>query len=579
MKQAFIFLGLFWVGSAIMLSPSQLASAFAETTKVSLSVLTKGMVFQRVAMVALGAATIAIGFLVDSNRSESQEQNPAPSTSAANLEKTPWGWLTAVIAVALILRLIQLNSDLWYDEVVTLVESVRLPFDQLLMTYTSPNNHILFTIFAKFCTNLFGESPWSMRLPALIAGMGSLAALYWVGLKITDSRITLLATSLVAVSYHHIWFSQNARGYTGMLLLTLIGTGLFLEGLRRREPKIWLAYALVLALAMYTHLSAVFAFMGHGIIFLAILFGYRVGRHHRFFRSLVRPFPAAVDFWPLIGFGFGLLIVMQFYAILAPQIVHEFASRAGPGSGHAKVAEWTNPIWTGLEIFKSLDLSQKSLVALLLCGILCIAGYLNLLLKKPVIAMLIVVNIPITLAALLLINFHIWPRYFFVNIGFIAIVIVNGAFVVGRYIEHHFPPIHRFRPNFPVVSYAITLFVILASICTLPKNYRTPKQDFTGARDYIESVRNAQDTVAAVGISAYPYQNLYAPSWHAVSTPMELETDQKKQPYTWLVYSFPTYMKGAHPEMLNYIANHYELKKEFPASLGDGTIYVWKTRK
>ncbi|MCI0734289.1 MAG: glycosyltransferase family 39 protein [Methylococcaceae bacterium] len=485
-----------------------------------------------------------------------------------------------MIAAALVLRLIGLNSDLWYDEVVTLIEYVRLPLSQLLVTYTSPNNHILFSLFAKFCTTLFGESSWALRLPALVAGVASLAALYWVGLIITDARIALLATGLVTVSYHHIWFSQNARGYSGMLLLTLVGTGLFIEGLRQRDTdtKIWLCYALVLALAMYTHLTAVFPFMSHGLIYLVLFASHRIGARYPSFRSLASPFPGAKDYRPLIGFGFGLLIVMHFYAILIPQMFHKFVGRSVQESGPNKVVEWTNPIWTALEILKSLDLSHTSLIALVFGGVLCAVGYLDLLRKKPIVAVLIILNIPITLAVLLLINFHIWPRYFFVNIGFLSLIIVNGAFVIGAFLENRHFLKSRSRLNGRLVGFAITLLVIAGSISTLPKNYRMPKQDFSGARNYIEGLRNIHDKIVSAGITAYPYQKLYAPTWRSVTTISELKNEQKNAKNTWLVYSFPTYMKGVHPELLEYIQNHFELEKEFPGSLGDGTIYVWKSR-
>ncbi|MGH8548136.1 MAG: glycosyltransferase family 39 protein [Methylococcales bacterium] len=526
----------------------------------------------------MGIATAGVGLIYQRFRAEVATQTLAKLASGPKADPVAWSWLAALILTGLILRLIRLDSDLWYDEVATLIEYVRLPFRQLIVTYTSPNNHILFSVFAKFCTNLFGESPWALRLPAVIAGVASLAALYWFGVKIANPAIALLATGLVAVSYHHIWFSQNARGYTGMLLLTLLGTGLFLEGLRKRVPKIWLIYALVLALAMYTHLSAVFSFMGHGIIYLGLLAIHRFSARYPTLRSVASPYPGAADFWPLIGFGFGLLIVLQVYAVMIPQIFYEFASRTVQNSGPSKVADWTNPIWTALEIIKSLDLSDNSVIALVFGGILCTAGYLDFLRRIPVVAVLIVLNIPIALLVLVLINFHIWPRYFFVNIGFAALIIVNGAFVIGAFLEHHFGFASRFRVTGRQAGTAITLLVIVASLSTLPKNYRLPKQDFSGARDYVEASRDFHDKVVSAGITAYPYEKLYAPSWHSITTISELETEQKNTGHTWLVYSFPTYMKAIHPDLLKYVEKHFDLKKEFPGSLGDGTIYVWKSR-
>ena len=44
-----------------------------------------------------------------------------------------------------------------------------------------------------------------------------------------DSVHTLAAAGLLTVSYHHVWFSQNARAYTALLFFTLIATTLCLR--------------------------------------------------------------------------------------------------------------------------------------------------------------------------------------------------------------------------------------------------------------------------------------------------------------------------------------------------------------
>src|SRR5262245_41137163 len=79
-----------------------------------------------------------------------------------------------------------------------------------------------------------------------------------------------MAALLMAVSYHHVWFSQNARGYTELMFWSLIGTGLFIEGMAQPSRRTWFGYACVLAAAGYTHLSGVFFFAVHGLVYLAV---------------------------------------------------------------------------------------------------------------------------------------------------------------------------------------------------------------------------------------------------------------------------------------------------------------------
>src|SRR6516162_7033991 len=71
-------------------------------------------------------------------------------------------WLVcAVLALALLLRLIQLNSCLWYDEVVTLTASVRLPYSELVWSYPDQNQHPFYSLSARATVLLLGESPWT----------------------------------------------------------------------------------------------------------------------------------------------------------------------------------------------------------------------------------------------------------------------------------------------------------------------------------------------------------------------------------------------------------------------------------
>ena len=80
------------------------------------------------------------------------------------------GGVALMVAVALLVRLPGLGSSFWYDEIITLVHSVRLPWNQVFTTYPSPNHHVLYIVLAKLSVSLFGESEVTLRLPAAIAG-------------------------------------------------------------------------------------------------------------------------------------------------------------------------------------------------------------------------------------------------------------------------------------------------------------------------------------------------------------------------------------------------------------------------
>src|SRR5262245_17128800 len=137
------------------------------------------------------------------------------------MRRSDWIGLISIIVVALVLRAVRLGSGLWYDEIMTLVQFVRLPTRDVVTTLTSFNNHVLYTLEAQAAIAIFGESAWSLRLPAMIFGVACVGALWWLARHVVSAAEANIAALLLAVSYHHIWFSQNARGYTGMMFWSI----------------------------------------------------------------------------------------------------------------------------------------------------------------------------------------------------------------------------------------------------------------------------------------------------------------------------------------------------------------------
>ena len=134
--------------------------------------------------------------------------------------------LAILLLIASILRLYGLGNGLWIDEIVTYVNYGKMPFGEILTTYDSENLHVLFALLANACFKIFGESEWSIRLPAVFFGIGSIWAIYLLGRQVGTAREALLSAAVLTFSYHHIWFSQNARGYTALLFWTILSSWL-----------------------------------------------------------------------------------------------------------------------------------------------------------------------------------------------------------------------------------------------------------------------------------------------------------------------------------------------------------------
>ena len=171
-----------------------------------------------------------------------------------------WHWLAlfGVVAAGVCLRLYYLSLPMRYDESATFMWYASQPFYVALSKYTAPNNHIFNTLLIHLSSQLFGDSIYSIRLPALLAGIALVPVSYLTFRYLYDKQTGLFTAGLVACSSFLVQYSTNARGYTLVALFFLLML-LCLARLReRREPACWLLVAVFGALAMYTILSSLY---------------------------------------------------------------------------------------------------------------------------------------------------------------------------------------------------------------------------------------------------------------------------------------------------------------------------------
>lgn len=142
------------------------------------------------------------------------------------------------------------TQSIIHDEAFSYLRFISGPWSNLYTTYDA-NNHVLYTILARFSVAVFGVSELSLRLPSLIAGfffvLGAAALLRPIRL----AWIRWLA--LLAVSLHPLIldFAVAARGY-GLSLTLLVWALVFLE--QERD----IVAGLLLGLAVSANLTIAF---------------------------------------------------------------------------------------------------------------------------------------------------------------------------------------------------------------------------------------------------------------------------------------------------------------------------------
>ena len=129
-----------------------------------------------------------------------------------------------------------------------------------------------------------------------------------------------------------------------------------------------------------------------------------------------------------------------------------------------------------------------------------------------------------------------------------------------------------------LVGTILVALMIAASAATVPRCYALPKQDFTGARDFVERRVRPGETIVAVGLAARVYGGYFAPHWTAVQENDSLQQARRTHQGTWLVYTLPIEMRAFQPRVWETIERDFEIVKVFPGTLGEGEVFVCRER-
>ena len=131
--------------------------------------------------------------------------------------------ILGLIIFAAALRIPTLGSPLIEDEAISFNRYIDVPWQKLIFFYQDTNQHTLFLLISKFFIWVFGETEIIYRLPSFLFGVLSIPLMYRLGLVMKFSRsAAVLAALLMTLSWPHLKYSMEARGYGITIFLVLL---------------------------------------------------------------------------------------------------------------------------------------------------------------------------------------------------------------------------------------------------------------------------------------------------------------------------------------------------------------------
>jgi mannosyltransferase len=170
-------------------------------------------------------------------------------------------------------------QSLWSDELASWDFSNRETIPQVIEGVQSDDHPPLYFLILRFAQWIFGDSEWALRFPSAFAGWLCIPAMYLLGKRLYSEREGIVAALFLAVFWAPIYFSQEARVYSMLILLSILTSYFWwniMIGLRygRKLPTTEAAlYVVCAVLCSYVHYFGLIVVVLQGAALVALAYG------------------------------------------------------------------------------------------------------------------------------------------------------------------------------------------------------------------------------------------------------------------------------------------------------------------
>ena len=162
-------------------------------------------------------------------------------------------WLVAIMTMGTVLRLVALgHRSFWLDEIASAyISASPRPVFWTVLWHNEGNMALYYVLLRPWLH--FGTSEFSIRLLSVIPGVLSIPAIYALGKRLFGESIALLAAAFFAINACAVMSSQEARGYSLLVLGVIVSTYFFVRLIEQPTYAVACGYGLAAGLTLYCH--------------------------------------------------------------------------------------------------------------------------------------------------------------------------------------------------------------------------------------------------------------------------------------------------------------------------------------
>ena len=208
-----------------------------------------------------------------------------------------------ILGAALRLKGLTFNSY-WVDEIYSLSfsnpsNSLAKVFEETTIIDVHPP---LYQTILWIWFKMFGYTEFAGRSLSVVIGTAGIVAIYFLAKELFDRYIGLCASLIASTNYFLIYYSQEARSYSLILLLTVISYLYLKRALEDPRKKNILPYWIATILLLYTNYITMFVVGTQMFVFFYYILKFPANRKKLILLALLTTFVFILSILPILKY-------------------------------------------------------------------------------------------------------------------------------------------------------------------------------------------------------------------------------------------------------------------------------------